>query len=42
VGYERAEKILKDNIDKLHEVAEALLEKETLNAKEFEEIFNAA
>ena len=39
VAYTTAEKLLKENIDKLHEVAQALLEKETLNAKEFEEIF---
>ncbi|NMA96351.1 MAG: hypothetical protein GX974_09960, partial [Clostridiales bacterium] len=38
-GYSRAEKLLSDNIDKLHEVAEALLEREKLDYKEFEEIF---
>ena len=35
---ERTEKILKDHIDKLHEVAKALVEKEKLNAEEFEKI----
>ncbi|KPU26604.1 cell division protein FtsH [Caloranaerobacter sp. TR13] len=38
-AYNTAENLLKENIDKLHRVAEALLEKETLDAKEFEEIF---
>ncbi|WP_242863257.1 ATP-dependent zinc metalloprotease FtsH [Caloranaerobacter ferrireducens] len=38
-AYHTAEDLLKENIDKLHRVAEALLEKETLDAKEFEEIF---
>lgn len=38
-AYNQAETLLKDNIDKLHKVAEALLEKETLDAKEFEELF---
>ena len=41
-AYNKAEQILKDNIDKLHRVAEALLEKETLTGKEFEEIFQGA
>ncbi len=36
--YERAEKILTENIDKLHEVAAALIEKEKLNSEEFEAI----
>lgn len=38
-AYSKAEKLLSDNIDKLHSVAEALLEKETLDAKTFEAIF---
>lgn len=39
-SYNKAQKLLKDNIDKLHLVAEALLEKEKLEAQEFEELFN--
>lgn len=38
-GYAKAETILNDNIDKLHEVAEKLLEVETLDAEDFEAIF---
>ncbi|MCX7923023.1 MAG: ATP-dependent zinc metalloprotease FtsH [Clostridia bacterium] len=38
-AYERALTTLKDNINKLHKVAEALLEKEKLEGGEFEEIF---
>ena len=38
-GYNRAKQILSDNIDKLHKVAEILLEKEKINAEEFEAIF---
>lgn len=41
-AYSKAEQLLRDNINKLHRVAEALLEKETLDAKEFEEIFAGA
>ena len=41
-AYNKAEQLLRDNINKLHRVAEALLEKETLDAKEFEEIFASA
>ncbi|WIV13056.1 ATP-dependent zinc metalloprotease FtsH [Proteiniborus sp. MB09-C3] len=41
-AYSDAETILKENIDKLHKVAEALLEKETLDAKEFEALFEVA
>jgi len=41
-AYNKAEQILRENIDKLHKVAEALLEKETLTASEFEEIFQSA
>ncbi len=38
-GYSKAEKLLSENIDKLHEVAKALLQNETLNADEFEIVF---
>jgi len=38
-AYVTAESLLKNNIDKLHKVAEALLEKETLKGEEFEAIF---
>lgn len=38
MAYQKAEQLLKDNMNKLHVVAEALLEKETLDAKEFEEV----
>ncbi|WP_200804882.1 ATP-dependent zinc metalloprotease FtsH [Anaerosalibacter sp. Marseille-P3206] len=38
-AYQRAEQILKDNMNKLHAVAQALLERETLDSKEFEEVF---
>ena len=38
-GYNRARQILLDNIDKLHKVAGILLEKEKIEAEEFEEIF---
>lgn len=38
-AYKRAETILRDNMDKLKVVAEALLEKETLDAYEFEGLF---
>ncbi|EYE87928.1 cell division protein FtsH [Fervidicella metallireducens AeB] len=41
-GYHRAETLLKENINKLHRVAEALLEKEKLEAEEFEVLFNEA
>ena len=41
-AYENVETLLSENLDKLHKVAEALLEKETLDAKEFEEIFTIA
>ncbi len=39
IAYKNAEKILRENINKLHDVAEALLEKEKLDKQEFEEIF---
>ena len=38
-GYNRAKQILTDNIDKLHQVAGILLEKEKIEADEFEAIF---
>lgn len=38
-AYIRAEEILKENIDKLHDVAKYLLEFEKLEADEFEEIY---
>ena len=38
-GYNHAEQLLKDNLSKLHAVAQALLEREKLDEKEFEEIF---
>ena len=40
--YERTLIMLKENLTKLHKVAEALLEKEKLEGQEFEEIFNNA
>ena len=38
-GYNRAKQILTDHIEKLHKVAEILLDKEKIEAEEFEEIF---
>lgn len=38
-AYKSAEKILKDNIDKLHTVAGVLLEKEKIDGEEFDSIF---
>ncbi len=38
-AYHRAEKLITENMDTLHRIAEALLEKETIDAKEFERIF---
>lgn len=38
-AYHKAESLLRDNLTKLHDVAKALLEKETLDGKEFERIF---
>ncbi len=37
-NYEKAKKILTDNIDTLHKIANALLEKEVMNAEELDEI----
>ncbi len=39
VAYHKAEKLISENLDILHRIAEALLEKETIDAKEFERIF---
>lgn len=41
-AYNKAEKLLSENIVKLHAVAQALLEKERLEANEFLEVFNNA
>lgn len=41
-GYKKAEALLKEHIDKLHAVAQALLEKEKLEEAEFEAIFAEA
>lgn len=38
-GYNKAEELLKQNIDKLHEIAVVLLEKEKIDEEEFNEIF---
>ena len=40
IAYERAIRILSDNVDKLHIVAGILLEKEKIDGSEFEAIFN--
>lgn len=39
--YHRAEDILKQNMNKLHKLVEVLLEKETIDAQEFENVFNS-
>jgi cell division protease FtsH len=41
-GYDKAKRLLSEHLDKLHAVASALLERETLNNDEFEEVFLAA
>jgi len=41
-GYKKAENLLSENMSRLHAVAKALLEKEKLEAQEFEDIFNNA
>ena len=41
VAYDRAEELLKKNINKLHAVANELLDKEKIDGKEFEIIFDA-
>ncbi len=38
-AYNRAETLIRENMDKLNRIAQALLEKETIDAKEFEELF---
>ena len=38
-GYNEAQRILNENIDKLHKTAKILLEKEKIDAAEFDEIF---
>ena len=38
-AYKKAETLLKENIDKLHRVAQRLLEVETISGKEFEALF---
>ena len=40
--YNRAETLLKNNINKLHRVAEVLLEKEKLDSEQFQEVFASA
>jgi cell division protease FtsH len=40
--YQKAKKILEDNIDKLHLVATTLMEKETIEADEFEALMQGA
>ncbi|MBW1707702.1 MAG: cell division protein FtsH, partial [Deltaproteobacteria bacterium] len=37
-GYEKAKQIINDNVDTLHKMADALLEKETLDSKDIDEI----
>ena len=39
VAYRRVQEMLSLNIDKLHAIAKALLERETLDTEEFEEVF---
>ncbi len=41
-SYQKAEDILKENMDKLHLVASKLMEQETLEAEEFEQIMNGS
>ena len=38
-AYDKAKKLLQQNVNKLHAVAQALIEKEKLDAQEFEDIF---
>ncbi len=38
-AYDKANKLLKENVNKLHAVAQALIENEKLDAQEFEDIF---
>jgi len=39
-AYERIKSILTENMQRLHDIAQALLEKERLEGFEFEQIFN--
>ena len=39
-AYNKTERLLSENIEKLHRVAQALLEKETITGKEFEILFD--
>ena len=41
-AYQRVRKMLDSNLDRLHAVARALLDRETLSREEFEEVFQAA
>lgn len=41
-SYQKAEDILKEHMDKLHEVAARLMEQETMEAEEFEEIMGGS
>ena len=38
-AYKRCQSLIEENINKLHRIAEVLLEKEKLDADEFEEVF---
>ena len=38
---EEIERLLKDNLERLHKVAEILIEKEKMDSEEFDAIFNA-
>ncbi|MGL4452146.1 MAG: ATP-dependent zinc metalloprotease FtsH [Sarcina sp.] len=40
-AYESCEKLLRENMDKLHAVAEVLMEKEKIDAQEFERIYTS-
>jgi len=40
--YEKAKSILNKNLDKLHNLAKALFEKETLNANEIDDIISSS
>ena len=40
IAYSRAQQILVEHMDKLHEIAQVLLQKEVISAEEFESFFN--
>ncbi len=40
-GYNECTRLLKDNLDKLHVVAQALIEKEKIDGDEFEQLFTS-